>query len=335
MRAPCDLVRYLPPQAAPCAARYLVAHAGTSLEQRFVFFDHLEVGRDEDRRQQRPGLLLIRDPTVSWEHCEISRSPTGQYFVRDVSRNGTRINGRRLVPNVETEIQVSDVLAVGTQQRFVLQGDPAALATSAVAAGGRTVGAPGTALVTVLVGDIRDYTGLVRRTRSEELQQSVSRVFEILTTSISQQGGTVKEYQGDAVVAFWEGTLEGEQAIAGCRAVVALDGLVRQLARDRTVWALRDFPLEIDWALATGIASISAFGGRHPAGLSLVGEPVVLAFRLEKLAGPDTARILVCQNTRSLARAACRFRDLGDMYAKGFDRVDHVFALEGLEDSEP
>ena len=45
-----------------------------------------------------PGLLLVRDPIVSFRHCVVSQTPEGHCFVRDVSRNGTRLDGRRLVP---------------------------------------------------------------------------------------------------------------------------------------------------------------------------------------------------------------------------------------------
>jgi class 3 adenylate cyclase len=61
----------------------------------------------------------------------------------------------------------------------------------------------------------------------------------------------------------------------------------------------------------------------------MVGEAPIVAFRLEKMANEETGRILVCPSTWAMACASFRFRDLGEMIAKGFDRPDHVFALEG------
>jgi class 3 adenylate cyclase len=61
----------------------------------------------------------------------------------------------------------------------------------------------------------------------------------------------------------------------------------------------------------------------------MVGEAVVKAFRLEKLATPETGPILTCEPTYQMASAHFRFRSLGDMQAKGFDRPDRVFALLG------
>lgn len=328
MTAP-DRPRYTPPPAAGTPAKSLVLNAGSADELRFEFYDRLEIGRDDRQREEAPGLLLVPDPTVSRCHCVLTQAPDGRCFVRDVSRNGTRLDGRRLVPNVENEIRVGQTLALGAQFQFVLAGHAALDLATADSFIRGTIAVPGSTVATVLVGDIRDFTVLVRRAPSVELQQSVNRVFEVLTGAVVQHGGTVKEFPGDAIVAFWEGTFSGTQAVAACRAVLALDRLAHQLAGDQAVWQLADFPLKIDWALATGPVVIDAFGGSRPTGLSLIGEPVVLAFRLEKFASTETARILVCPITRDMAKNAFSFKDLGEMTAKGFDRPDRVFALEG------
>jgi adenylate cyclase len=146
---------------------------------------------------------------------------------------------------------------------------------------------------------------------------------------VTKHGGTVKEYQGDAVLAFWEGERFGKQAVNACAASLALDRLSRRIAEDRSIWQLADFPLRIDWALATGPVVLDSFGGSQPTGLSLVGAPVVLAFRLEKFANDATGSILACPVTKGMASHKFRFRDLGVMHAKGFDEPDQVFALEG------
>ena len=75
------------------------------------------------------------------------------------------------------------------------------------------------------------------------------------------------------------------------------------------------------------MVAIDSFGGNRPVGLSLIGEPVVLAARIEKLATDDTGPILVCSTTKTLAANRFRFRDLGEMTAKGFERPERIFAL--------
>lgn len=324
-------------RSGSCLEKYLAVARGSALpKQRYPFFDQIEIGRDEDGRAVVPGQLLLYGPRVSWRHCVVTQMPDGRCFVRDVSRNGTRLDNRRLVPNVETEIRVGQTLDLGSGIRFVLEGLTRVPTMETPAPRKRTDAMPTRAFATVLFGDIRDYTVLVREAPAAELQQSVSRVFEHLTALVMEHGGTVKEYPGDAMLAFWEGSPRGEQAVTACCAAVQLDRLARRLAADPAVWSLKEYPLRMDWALATGDVVIDSFGDDGPIGLSMVGEPVVLASRLEKMADGQTGPILLCGTTRRMVEmgrsasgaAPPQFLNLGAMQVKGFDRPTDVFAVE-------
>ncbi len=331
-------VRYaaLPAREDSPPAKRLVAIAGsTTSAGPFEFFDQIEVGRDEEGRDLVPGQLLVDASHISGRHCLVTQNARGRCYVRDVSRNGTRVNGRRLMPNVEAELHVGQTLDLGAGLQFLLDGESDADAVAPKSRKRTSVQSQLT-LATVMVGDIRDYTMLVRQAPSTELQRAVSRVFQHLTAFVEEAGGTVKEFPGDAILAFWEGGIDGRQAITACRAAVQLELRVRQIAADRSIWSLADFPLKMDWALATGGVVIDSFGGETPVGLSMVGEPIVLASRLEKFANDETGSILTCRGTRDMALRALPlspgepllFRDLGPMQAKGFERPESVFALQ-------
>jgi CRP-like cAMP-binding protein len=134
-------------------------------------------------------VLLVADPTVSRKHCTIWRARDGPYFARDTSRNGIRLDGCRLVPNVEVELRPGQTLSLGSVYAFRLEGehrDPAGLEQT----GQATLGAPGSSIATVLVGDIRNYTTLVRRAPADRLQQSVNRVFDLLQAVVTGHRGT-------------------------------------------------------------------------------------------------------------------------------------------------
>lgn len=322
--------RYWAPDPDGRLPRVLAVKLAGGREVRCQFYGHLEIGRDDEHAAPEPGLLLLADPTVSRRHCAITQRPGGQCFVRDMSRNGTRVDGRRLVPNVETELRCGAPIAVGGYE-LVLVGDDASTTQGSGAESISTIPLPNRVIATVLVGDIRDYTGLVRKVLSDELQQAVTGLFDDLAQGVLAHGGTVKEYQGDAILAFWEGDAGGGQAIRACGAALALEPLAREIARRPSRWPFRDHPLQMDFALATGLVLIDSFGKGQPTGLSMMGEPVVRAFRIEKLANGVTGPIVTCAETRAAARGAYRFRDLGEQLAKGFDRPDRVFALLGPE----
>jgi adenylate cyclase len=219
---------------------------------------------------------------------------------------------------------------MGNRHEFILSGEPAqAGALQGTSNGIPTMQQVTSVTVTVMVGDIRDYTVLVQRDDSIAIQQGIRRVFHRLEDKVTQLGGTVKEFRGDAIFSFWEENLFENQAIEACRAALSLDQLARELATDRSVWPIPDTPLRMDWALATGPVTIDSIGGDHPTGLSLIGAPVVLAFRIEKYANSETGPIVVCAATREKALGTFEFNDLGDKHCKGFDDPAKIYALIG------
>jgi class 3 adenylate cyclase len=324
-------IEYVPPPPSGRPPAYLIEMTDGGEGRRFAFHDRLEIGRYEPGRSAGPGVLRVQDPTVSSRHCVLTLGRDGRYTLRDLSRNGVRIDGRRTVPGVEMPVDLGQTIAFGENRRFRLEGSALLPSHETV------VPLPGTAVTddvtacTVVVGDIRGFTRLVQGAASEVLHHAVTRVFETLQEEVARAGGTVKEYQGDAIVAFWELGPGGQGAAEACRGVLSLHRLARDLARDPAVWNVPGFPLAFDWALASGPVSFENVGGAHRTGLSMVGESVVLAFRLEKLADETTGPILACPVTRELAGDAFPFRDLGERSTEGFDRPVRVFSLEEPE----
>jgi class 3 adenylate cyclase len=291
----------------------------------FLFFNRVEIGRFHEKRRL-PGMLLVNDQTVSSRHCVITQEPDGRCFVRDSSRNGTRVDGRRLTPNLQTELELGQVLSVGRDLKLRLDGMPPSL-FDPEAFDSDTQGVAESNIVTVLVGDIRNYTNLVRMADPQQVQESVNRVFVRLETEVQSLGGTLKEFRGDALFAFWEKGSNGCHATDACRAALHLVKTVSRLAADPAVWGIAGFPLQIDFALATGLVTMSGYGSDGILSLSMIGESVVLAFRIEKYANKKTGPIIVCPNTRQIADESFNFKNLGKHKPKGFDEEQDLFAL--------
>jgi class 3 adenylate cyclase len=322
-------ISYHPPAPLGLPKKRLITEARANESSSFVFYDRIEIGRLKENRQL-PGVLLIQDATVSSRHCIVTQEADGRCFVRDVSRNGTRLDGRRLSPNLKTEVKIGQRLSVGKEMTLILDGDQplgesADLQDDEFVSG--TLGVSELTTVTVLVGDIRNYTELVREVDSNELQDSVNRVFDRLEREVEALGGTLKEFQGDAIFAFWECNDLGCHAVDACTAALHLKELTRKLARDRSVWTVEQRHLKMDFALATGPVNISGYGKEGALGLSMVGESVVLAYRIEKFADDSTGSIVVCPLTRQLADGHFKFKNLGSRKSKGFDEAHDLYSL--------
>lgn len=324
-------LRYQPLQATGVHRFALVVGDGADGEQRFPFTDRIEIGRFESGVPECEGRVLVEDRTVSAVHCIIARGAEGRLFARDSSRNGTWIDDARLIPNREQEIRPGQVVRVAGDLRFRLVED---VSTSQPQSRERrlergTVAQPVTQDLTLLVGDVRGYTSLLTSVPEAELQAAVGGVFARLVATIRSFGGQVKEYQGDSILAFWERRDDGSPAIPACRAALALRRDVEALAADSTSWPFPNHPLRMDWAVTTGRVSVHVIGADRPEELSLVGEAVVLAYRLEKAANDQVGSLLTCARTRAEADGHFEFGDAGHLTLAGFEEPVPAFRLLG------
>lgn len=66
--------------------------------------------------RRRTCAVVLEHPGVSARHCELARSPGGQWTITDLgSTNGTFVNG---VPVTETALTFGDEIGVGRHCRY-------------------------------------------------------------------------------------------------------------------------------------------------------------------------------------------------------------------------
>jgi class 3 adenylate cyclase len=324
-----NLVAYRPGTSMGAGPLYLIHRSDDGSVHRFVFFERVEIGRHQESREVEPGVLMLKDPTVSRRHCEIVQTAPGRCTLRDVSRNGTWLDGRRLLPNIEFDFHVGQVMRVGAGHEFHLAGGSLDTLDIAGRDDQRTQSVLEYGEVAILVGDIAGYTSIVQHADPARLHRSVERLFHEIEETLIARGASLKEHQGDAVFAYWSEKHCPTYAETACAAALDVDALARRLAQDTSIWNVPNFPLRMEWAIATGGVAIKSTGGDHPTGLAMVGEPVILAFRLEKLANEERGTVLVCPRTRSLTDGLFVCRDVGELRIDGFAETIAVTGLVG------
>ena len=148
---------------------------GSPQEVRYPFFDRIQIARFRPGQEQPPpGVLFIKDRTISSRHCEIAQGPDGKFYIRDTSRNGTRLDDRRLEPNMEIEVHNTQRVRVGLQPDFTILIANSSSEESADLSS--TQGSSALSMATVLVGSIQDFTGQSHENLSPSLQQSLPSV---------------------------------------------------------------------------------------------------------------------------------------------------------------
>src|SRR3954462_919945 len=151
-------------------------------------------------------------------------------------------------------------------------------------------------LVTILFCDLKGSTALGERLDSEPLRETMSRYFDAMSAAITQHGGTIEKFIGDAVM-----------AVFGLPRVHEDDALraVRAAARVQEAVALLNEELDRSYGVRltnrTGLNTGEVVAGEPTPGQRLVtGDTVNVAARLEQAAPPH--EILIGEPTYRLVR---------------------------------
>jgi class 3 adenylate cyclase len=148
--------------------------------------------------------------------------------------------------------------------------------------------------LTVLMSDLRGYTRFVEQGDPTMVIEVLNHYLGRMTDIIIEHGGTINEFVGDGIVAFFGAPLQAAdhaERAAACALTmqVALDEINRQ-------HALQGLPrLEMGIGLNTGEAIVGNIGSEKRAKYTVIGTAINLAARVEActvggqvLLGPDT-----------------------------------------------
>lgn len=285
------------------------------------------IGRDADN-----GIILT-DQWMSRHHAMLQLMDNGEYYLIDLgSRNGTFINSRRV--NIPTPIFHGDLITFGQtnihfhkQSRHLEHTHGLATATQQ-----RDEAITGLLhvrrLISVLVIDIRDFTGLTRQLEEQVLSSLVGSWFRYAGEIIRRHGSWVDKYIGDAVMAVWiHGSWEinVQDIPKPFRALLEIQAMTSQL---HAAYGLT-LPLQIGAGINTGFAMIGNTGSGDRPDYTALGDTVNAAFRLEnstKQLGVDLAiGPTAYQYLQQWAGKSLSFSD-STVELKGYDTPMQVYA---------
>ncbi len=164
-------------------------------------------------------------------------------------------------------------------------------------------------LVTILFSDVVGSTDLTGRLGAERARLVLDRCLQRMAASVEEYGGTVAQFMGDGILAFFGAPLahEDDPERAGL-AALKMHEAVRQYSSE----------LGEDLRLRVGINTGRAvIGGESRSETVATGKPVVLAKRLESSAQPDET--LFGETTARLTRHRFELEPVEPIAAKGFD----------------
>ena len=175
-------------------------------------------------------------------------------------------------------------------------------------------------LATVLFADVVGFTSLAERTDPEVVARLVDTAFRELGEIVADHGGTVDKYMGDSVMAVFGVPVahddDAERAVAAAMAMRHLGG---------------------DLVFSIGVNSGEVMATAMGAGgdMTVIGDTVNVAARLEKAAGPG--EVLCGRLTTELAGGRIAFRARQPILLKGKQEPVEVWEAVALRpvDADP
>ncbi|MBK8189303.1 MAG: adenylate/guanylate cyclase domain-containing protein [Vampirovibrionales bacterium] len=206
------------------------------------------------------------------------------------------------------------------------------LPVSAMAAGGASYqGAMRE--VTVLCCDIRGYTAMVSQYPPHWIVEQLNEFLSGMTGAIFQHQGRLDKYMGDGLLAYFE-PADGTVASSAVNAATAALRMMDELARLNQQWRQRGLPaMEIGVGLHCGPVYIGSVGSHMRMDVTILGDAVNVASRLEALNKRFGTRIVVSDPIRQWIQGAFRLRALGKVAIRGKSQPESVFALTGVLDA--
>ena len=198
--------------------------------------------------------------------------------------------------------------------------------------GGRDIGASERLLVTVLMSDVRGYSGIAERVDPTILAGMLNTHRAEMNAAILAEGGTVMQYVGDAVMAVFGAPFP--QPDHADRALAAACGMHERQTSVNTQWqdeGLPEFGLGI--GLSTGEVAAALLGSQERVEYTLVGDTVNLAQRLQDLARPAGTTVLSAPTAAALS-AQPMLESLGDQQVKGRETPVAAFRLMAMAQLE-
>ena len=181
-------------------------------------------------------------------------------------------------------------------------------------------------VLTVLFSDLEGFTTYSERHSAHEMTEMLAEYYNRVTEQVFLYRGTLKEYVGDELLAFFGAPLEEPQhAQRACEAALAMREQTRALAAE---WAqIGRPPLRARTGINSGPMVVGNLGSKYRFAYGVVGDQVNLGSRLEGLNKVYGTEILVGENTARLVADAFRLRELDMVRVVGRTQVVRIYEL--------
>lgn len=296
--------------------------------QRLEIVDRISLGRSCKGIDPRKRIIL-EFPMVSRDHAEINWT-AGHLHITDTGRNGTWVNDIRMAAGSSRVLSDGDTIRIGYSLLRVVYPRVVADVKQDFTSTQMTIVSSLEVVVTSLVADMRGFSAYSQTHASADVFGMINEIFDQFSKNIEDFKGTVKDYAGDSVLAFWEHQFgdPARQSVLACLAAIQQMQSLNQI-RVKLSGKYADIEnLRMGWGVTTGPVTLTHYDSRT-AGLAMVGDCINLANRFSGMANKDIPEnILICSHTAELVGDRIALKDIGMHPIQGRQGKEHIFSLD-------
>jgi class 3 adenylate cyclase len=181
--------------------------------------------------------------------------------------------------------------------------------------------------VTVLFADMVGFTAFSDRFGEEAAFTLMQSLAKLMEDAVREQGGVVQSFTGDGIMAVFGAPVALEDAsLRACRAAVAILEEVKSAGNDlETKHRVRP---QLRIGLNSGPAIVGKVQGGADAGVTVLGDTVNVAARLQALAEPGST--VMSEATHRLVEGLVEAGFAGEHQIKGKSELQKAYRLDGM-----
>ena len=180
--------------------------------------------------------------------------------------------------------------------------------------------------VTIFFTDIGNFTTMSEKLSPEEVVTHLNEYFQGMSRAILDFDGTINEFLGDAIFAFWGAPInQDDHALRACRAALRCQEFLRQL---EAKWIADGLSARTyRFGIHTGEVIVGNVGSTSRFKYTLVGDDVNLASRLEAANKHYGTQIFISEQTYSLTKDKLIAREIDIIRVVGRLKPVKVYEL--------
>ena len=178
--------------------------------------------------------------------------------------------------------------------------------------------------ITVMFTDLKGFTGLSEKCAPEVVSQVLIRHFSAMTEVILAKHGTVVQFIGDAIMAFWGAPLDDpEHALHAVEAAVAMQESMEALRAELRAEGLPEIHMRV--GLNTCVAIVGNMGSATRFAYTAMGDGINLGARLEGANKAYGTKILASGETVARLRGRVPMRRVDRVKVSGKAEAVDIF----------